>query len=43
MAEEHDDEVVELGVASEVTRGQANFDMDVSGGQRRYTAGIVEG
>jgi hypothetical protein len=42
MVEEHDDEVVELGVASEVTRGQAIFDVDVGGGQQRYTAGMIE-
>jgi hypothetical protein len=42
MVEEHDDEVVELGVASEVTRGQAIFDVDISGGQQRYTAGMCD-
>ncbi len=42
MVEEHDDEVVELGVASEVTRGQAIFDVDMSGGQLRYTAGMSD-
>ncbi len=33
--------VIELGKASVVTRGQAIFDNDISGGQQRYTAGIV--
>ena len=42
MVAEHEDEIVELGVAFEVTRGQAIFDVDVSGGQLRYTAGLIE-
>jgi hypothetical protein len=33
--------VIELGKVSKLTRGQAIFDLDVSGGQQRYTAGIV--
>ncbi len=33
--------VIDLGKVSKVTRGQAVFDLDISGGQQRYTAGIV--
>jgi len=42
MVEEHEDEIVELGVASEVTRGQAMFYIDVSGGQLQYNPGIAD-
>jgi hypothetical protein len=42
MVEEHEDEVVELGIASEVTRGQAIVNLDVSGGQLNYLSGITD-
>lgn len=33
------DDVIDLGQASLETKGQALFDIDVSGGQLRYVAG----
>ncbi|MBU2605187.1 MAG: benenodin family lasso peptide [Alphaproteobacteria bacterium] len=33
------DDVIDLGQASLETKGQAIFDIDVSGGQLRYVAG----
>lgn len=33
--------VIDLGQASTETKGQAIFDVDPSGGQLRYLAGIV--
>ena len=39
---EQNSDAIELGAASEVTRGQAVFDTDISGGQLRYLAGIVD-
>lgn len=42
MKEDHEVEVViELGSASDLTRGTAISDNDVSGGQLRYLAGIA--
>lgn len=40
---EHVDQpVIELGEASQVTRGQAIIELDVNGGQLRFGLGIVE-
>lgn len=38
----HDELVIDLGQASVETKGQAIFDIDVSGGQLRYVAGIAD-
>ena len=35
-------DVIELGIASEVTRGTAIVQQDVSGGQQRFLPGIVD-
>ncbi|MEW4468970.1 benenodin family lasso peptide [Parasphingorhabdus sp. JC815] len=37
----NDETVVDLGQASVETKGQAIFDIDVSGGPRLYAAGIA--
>lgn len=37
----NDETIVELGQASVETKGQAVFDIDVSGGPRLYAAGIA--
>lgn len=34
--------VIDLGQASVETKGQAIFDLDVSGGQLRYATGIAD-
>jgi len=40
---EHDEEaVIDLGQASVETKGTALFDVDVSGGELRYIAGIAD-
>lgn len=36
------DDVVELGAATELTRGQAVIDIDVSGGPARFLTGIAD-
>jgi hypothetical protein len=38
----HDETLIDLGQASTETKGQAIFDIDVSGGQLRYLVGAVE-
>lgn len=35
------DDVIDLGQASHETKGQAIFDIDVSGGQLRYAVGLA--
>jgi hypothetical protein len=43
MKEDHEVEaVIELGSASELTRGNAMNDTDVNGGQLRFITGIAE-
>lgn len=34
--------VIDLGAASEVTRGQALYNEDIGGGRRDYVAGIAD-
>lgn len=38
----HDEDLIDLGQASTETKGQAIFDVDVSGGLLRYIAGSIE-
>lgn len=43
MKEDHEIEaVIELGSASELTRGTAINDVDASGGQQRFLNGIAD-
>lgn len=38
----HVEDVIDLGQASTETKGQAIFDIDPSGGQLNFLAGVVE-
>ncbi|WP_310531291.1 benenodin family lasso peptide [Novosphingobium sp.] len=38
----HDETLIDLGQASVETKGQAIFDIDVSGGLLRYVVGAIE-
>lgn len=38
----HDETLIDLGQASVETKGQAIFDIDVSGGLLRYVVGSIE-
>lgn len=38
----HDEPLIDLGQASVETKGQAIFDIDVSGGLLRYVVGAIE-
>lgn len=40
--ESHDEPMIDLGQASVETKGQAIFDVDVSGGLLRYIVGSIE-
>ncbi len=37
-----EDDIVDLGAASEETKGDALIDQDVGGGQQRFLLGIVQ-
>lgn len=39
---DHDDDVIELGVASEETKGQGRIDQDPGGTLLKFVSGIAE-
>lgn len=39
---DRDDDVIELGVASEETRGEARVDVDPGGGQLNFLSGVAQ-